>query len=604
MDDTSKAANGTDGFTLDDNPQRYGEREVFIWAWQEYLRKYWPHVTLAVILMSIEGATLGAFSYMIRPMFDEIFARGDSGAIFWISLVVGGIFVLRAATSWFQKMLTAWVGFRMTAEVQRDVVAHLLTLSPRFFQANAPGALIERVRGDSSTLQRVWSSVITALIRDIVAVISLLYVALMVDWVWTLVALLGAPLLVVPIMLLRPVIQLAVRTVRDTSYTLSTRLDEMFHGVGSVKLNALEALQQKSFAVTMRTFVRAQLKSTAAVAAVPSIMDVIAGIGFVGVLTYGGYQVAAGTKTVGEFMSFFTAIVLLFEPVRRIGAVAGAWQAIFASLGRLRAIFDQNPDIKEPLDPVSVDADTLRGDIVFDGLELSYGDHQVLNGVSFTAGGGRTTALVGPSGAGKTTLFNLLTRMVDPDAGEVRIGGVPVRRMRLANLRGGFSVVSQEAWLFDESVRTNIEIGRPGATAADFDRAVAAARVGEFAGRLHGGLDAPAGPRGSNLSGGQRQRVAIARAMLRDAPILLLDEPTSALDAESEAKVQAALETLAEGRTTLVIAHRISTVRNADLIVVMDQGRVVDTGTHDELMKRGGTYAKLVELQFSAREAG
>ena len=232
-------------------------------------------------------------------------------------------------------------------------------------------------------------------------------------------------------------------------------------------------------------------------------------------------------------------------------------------------------------------------------VHLSYGDHDVLRGLSFTAEPGRTTAIVGPSGAGKSTIFNLLTRIVDPGAGTIRIGGVPVAQMELPALRDLFSVVTQDATLFDETIRENVLLGRCDITDETLQGALAAAHVSDFADRLPAGLDTPAGPRGSSLSGGQRQRVAIARALIRNAPILLLDEATSALDATSEALVQEALDKLSAGRTTLVIAHRLSTVRRADRIVVVDRGRAVEQGTHETLLAQDGLYAGLCRLQFS-----
>ncbi|NIY95510.1 ABC transporter ATP-binding protein, partial [Salipiger sp. HF18] len=288
---------------------------------------------------------------------------------------------------------------------------------------------------------------------------------------------------------------------------------------------------------------------------------------------------------------------LAFEPLRRLGAVSGSWQIAAASIERLKELLDTVPDLRDPPSPRP--APEAVPEVVLDNVTLRYGDQPVLRGASFVAEARKTTALVGASGAGKSTVFNLLTRLVDPEGGRVEIGGVPVQDMRLSDLRGLFSVVSQEALLFDESLRDNILLGRKDVTEERLEQVLEAAHVADFLPRLEGGLDAQVGPRGSSLSGGQRQRVAIARAILRDTPILLLDEATSALDVQSEAVVQAALDRLAQGRTTLVIAHRLSTVRHADKIVVMDQGRVVEEGTHDALLERNGAYARLHAMQFA-----
>jgi ATP-binding cassette, subfamily B, bacterial MsbA len=290
-------------------------------------------------------------------------------------------------------------------------------------------------------------------------------------------------------------------------------------------------------------------------------------------------------------------MALAFQPLRRLGGVVGTFQSAAASLERVYRVFDTAPTITSPTLPrkVPVGETEVR---LYD-VHLAYATLPVLRGATFTARAGETTAIVGASGAGKSTVFNVLTRLADAQSGSVTIGGVETRDMALADLRGMISVVTQEALLFDESVRENILLGQRGVSDAKLASVLKAAHVADFLPQLANGLDTRVGPRGSSLSGGQRQRVAIARALLRDTPILLLDEATSALDAQSEAVVQAALESLSEGRTTLVIAHRLATVRDADKIIVMAAGRVVEEGRHDELVARGGAYAGLHALQFA-----
>lgn len=573
-------------------------RRLISWLWHDYLRHHIGSLIFALILMSLEGAMLGALSYLIKPMFDKVLVAGQSTALFWVAAAVFGVFSLRAISSFGQRVIMARIGQKVSATLQGDLVAHMVTLDGRFFQDNPPGTLIERTRGDSTAAATVWSTVLSAATRDAISLVSLLAVAISVDWRWTLVAVAGAPLLAVPITMLQNVVRRTTRSAREASARVSTRLDEIFHGATTIKLSGTETREAGRFRREISHLVRSEIKSAAGQAGIPALMDIVAGLGFFGVLLYGGQQIVDGTKTVGEFMSFFTAMALVFEPLRRLGNVSGAWQAARASLERLHAIFEERPDITSPAKPVALPVAPDQADIRFENVAFAYADAPVLRGTTFTAEAGKTTALVGASGAGKSTLFHLMTRLADPIEGQINIGGVPTTKLDLASLRGLYSVVSQDALLFDESLRDNVLMGTE-VNDARLNAALKTAHVSEFAEKLDHGLDTPVGPRGSGLSGGQRQRVAIARAVLRDRPVLLLDEATSALDAQSEKIVQEALEKLSEGRTSLVIAHRLSTIRNADKIVVMDKGRVVDEGTHDELLARGGLYADLYRLQYA-----
>ena len=572
--------------------------ELVTRLWRDHVAKYWPILTLALILMSLEGAALGAFAWLVRPLFDELFAAQSMDGIGWVVAAIGAMFAFRAIAGFLHRIIIAGVGLRVTNALQVRLVKHILGLDSSFFAINPPGSLIERVRGDTMTLQSASTSVLLSLGRDSVALISLTIVMLLTDWSWTLVALVGVPLLILPMSALLRLIRRTAFAARDTAALLTTRLDEMFHGVQSIKVNRLEATETERFAKDTRRFLRFQLRSSAGQAANPSLIDLLSGLGFVAVTLFGAEAIINGEKTVGEFMSFITALSLMFDPLKRLSNTAGGLQAAAASLDRLYTALEVTPKITSPANPKPL----TSGDIRFEAAEFAYGDAPVLRGLDLTALEGKTTAIVGPSGAGKTTVFGLLTRLIDPDTGKVTIGGTQINEVSLEDLRNSIAVVGQETALFDQTIAENIRMGRLDATDAEIHEAAAAAHILEFTDALPDGLETPVGPRGSSLSGGQRQRVAIARAMLKKAPILLLDEPTSALDTQSEKLVQEALARLSEGRTTLVIAHRLSTVREADLIVVMDHGRVVEQGTHDTLIAQDGAYARLNALQSAGIE--
>ena len=556
-------------------------------------------MALSVFLMMIEGSTLAILSKLLEPMFDNAFIGGDASLLWWIGGAIMGLFAVRGISELIKKTVLTRIAIVSSTEMQSDLVSHLMGLDNAFFHKNPPGLLMEKVQGDTAAVQNVWSVIIQGVGRDIFSLFWLFVVALSIDWVWTLVALIAVPLLILPVAALQRYIRKKAHQMREQAGLRSTRLDEIFHGINPVKLNQMEEYQHNRFNAIIDKIVRAEIKIAASRATVPSLVDITTGLGFFGVILVGGQDIISGEKTVGQFMSFFTAMSLTFQPLRRLGSIAGNWQVAATSLERLYRLFDEKPSIVTPANPATLPTRD-NTEIQFQNVSLNYGSAVALNNISFSVEAGKTTALVGASGAGKTTLFNVLTRLVDPSNGAVTIGGTDLTQLTLSDLRSLYSVVSQDTLLFDETLRENILMGLPDVDHDTLSGVLNAAYVSDFLPALVDGLDSQAGPRGSNLSGGQRQRVAIARALLRDAPVLLLDEATSALDTKSERAVQDALEQLGKDRTTLVIAHRLSTIQNADKIVVMDQGRVVDQGTHNELLVRGGLYADLYALQEKA----
>ncbi|MFO1202958.1 MAG: ABC transporter ATP-binding protein [Tabrizicola sp.] len=575
----------------------YTSRELFGRFWRTYLRPHLGLMALAFLVMTVEGSTLGLLSYMLEPLFDKVFAPGGSGALIWVGGAILALFLIRATTSIIGRWLMARVNQRSAGQMQVDLVRHLLTLDTSFYLDHPPGTLIERVQGDTAAAQGASMLVIGGVGRDVVALIGLFVVAISIDATWTAAALVGAPLLLLPAYVLRRYLRRKAILTRDQAGHRATRLDEIFHGIQAVKLNRMEDYQASRFQRIIGVLVRAEEKTAVARAAMPALVDIVTGIGFFAVLMLGGSEVAAGTRTTGEFMSFFTAMALTFQPIRRLSDLAGQWQVAEASLERVYTLFDTRPSGTRPAVSHARPAPGAP-EIRFEDVHFTYPDRPVLDGLSFTAESGKVTAFVGSSGAGKTTVFQLISALIEPQAGRILIGGVDVQEMSLFDQRALLASVSQDAALFDETIRENLMLGRTDRDPEFLARVLRDAEVEGFVGSMPMGLDTPAGTRGSALSGGQRQRVAIARALLADAPVLLLDEATSALDTRTEAAVSAALARAQSGRTTLVIAHRLSTVKGADKIIVLDRGRKVEEGTHESLMAKRGHYAQLQEAQL------
>lgn len=584
---------------LDKSARTTADRQVGWWLWQNFVRKRMWLIGIAMGLMAVEGSMLGAFSYLIRPMFDEVLVAKRTDMVYLVAFAVAFVFIIRAITRLIHRAIMSYTSETVIAEVQATLLSHLMRLDQGFYQRHSPGNLIERVRGDSAAIGAVFTRLVPGVVREGVSLIALLAVAVYNDWLWTVIALLGIPLMILPMTMLQRLVRRTSTTARQTAADSSNRLDEIFHGISTVQLTGSEARETGRYRSIMARYVSAAIRAAIGQSAISSVIDVVAAVGFAAVLIYGGMQIIEGERTIGQFMSFFTAIGLMFDPLRKLGDITGLWQATLASLERLFALLSLKPTIVNPEPPIAPLPARGQAEVSMENVSFAYDTEPVLRDISLTAKVGTTTALVGASGAGKSTVFTLLTRLADPLSGRVLIGGQDIRQMDVHSLRGLFSVVSQDTALFDETIRDNVLMGAKDISEARLTAALDDAHVSEFLDQLPQGLETRAGPRGSSLSGGQRQRIAIARALLRDAPILLLDEATSALDSKSESLVQAALSRLSAGRTTFVIAHRLSTVRRADQILVMDRGQIIEAGNHDSLIAQDGAYARLHALQFN-----
>ncbi len=558
-----------------------------------------PFSLLALFFMVVEALAIGGVSAMMRPLFDDFLVDGQQDLIAWIALAMGGLFILKGSAHFLNRTLIGWQGKLARMAAQKRLMKHLFTMDQGFYQGYAPGELIARVKGDTRAVGGLLSVLLVKIGRYFTTAVVLFGVVLWTDWLWTLIALIVIPAIILPLRRLQKLIRKRSRQVLEVNAAITNRLDESFHGIRSIQLAGTESREFNRFDKLKLEQLRKSIKVMLAKASVPFLMDISVGIGMALVLFFGGLQIMNGTHTVGQLMTFFTALGLLADPLRRLAVFSATWQAKLAALERLYDMLHLVPRVRTTAEaplPVSAIEDMT---LDFHDVHFRYGDNPVIDGVSFHVPKGSMTAIVGPSGAGKTTLFALMTRFFDPVSGAVTLGGHDIRSFDLYELRKLFAMVSQETALFDETIRDNILMGRKGISDSALQEALEAANVTAFLPTMSNGLDTLVGPRGSALSGGQRQRVIIARAILSDAPFLLLDEATSALDSRSEELVQKAIETLSRDRTTLVIAHRLSTVRRADQILVMDRGRIIERGTHDALTAQQGLYAEMSIKQMT-----
>jgi subfamily B ATP-binding cassette protein MsbA len=487
---------------------------------------------------------------------------------------------------------------RAIVDIQADQFDSLTDGDFARLSSDRSGGFVSRFINDVNALREAGLRLANNLTKGVLTVIGVLITMLIMDWKLTLVLLVIYPLAFGPVIALGNRVRKRSKQAQKQIGEVASLLSESFQSSRVVKAYGLEDYQKarakRGFVERSRLF----LKVLTDKAAVDPILEITGGLALVGILGLTAWRIAEGDTSLGNFVGVIGAVAVAAPELRALGTLNAVAQEGGAAADRVFEILDAEPSISDRTD--AVDLSGARGGVEFRDVHFVYPDGSpALSGLSFSANPGETVALVGPSGAGKSTVFNLLLRLYDPLSGSVAIDGNDIRTFTGGSLRKASALVAQEALLFDDTIAANIALGRIGATRDEIEAAAKAANAHDFILTLPGGYDSPVGEMGRNLSGGQRQRVALARAILRDAPILLLDEATSALDAESEAKVQVALNEYARERTTLIIAHRLSTVRAADRILVMEDGKLVEEGTHDELMQAGGAYRKLVELQLS-----
>ena len=554
--------------------------------------------------MLLVAAATGAYPLVIDFAFDLLTAR-DPRIVWLLPPIVLAVTAVKGVTLFWQVAVTNDLVLRVAARLQKRMYAHLLAADVARVLAEPTGRLVARFTTDVQLVASSTLRVVTNLVRDLATVLVLLAAMLYLDWLLTLVVLVVYPLAAWPILRLGTRLRRVAAALQDRVGGMTAFLHEGLAAIRMVKAYRMEAYQQRRADEGFDAMARLQLHGTRIKAAIDPIMEVLGGLAVAGVLALGGWRIADGESSVGELTGFISALFMAAQPLRALGSLNVAVQEGVSALARCFGLLDEAAVVvdRPGATPLRLRSPPWRGEVRFERVAFAYaeGAGAALREVDLTLPPGRTTALVGPSGAGKTTVLNLIPRFFDVSAGRVLVDGQDVRDVRLASLRDAIGLVGQDTVLFDDTIRANVAFGRPRADNAAIEAALRAAALWEFVESLPEGLLTAVGDRGERLSGGQRQRLALARAILKDPPILLLDEATSALDAESERQVQTALAQLSANRTTLVIAHRLATVRDADQIVVLDAGRVVEVGTHATLLAAGGSYSQLCRIELDGR---
>lgn len=562
----------------------------------ENFRKYIPKYLVAFVFMGLIAATTAASAWIMRDVVNEVFVNKDAEMVYVIGLVVLFIFTLKGVATYGQIVVLARVGNEIVTDLRRRMFAILLRQNQTYFDRHSLAEIGVQVSQGVGAVKTTLEMIVTTLGRDVLTLIGLGFVMVFQNPLLSLFALVTMPPAVIGVTFLIRRVKEYVKRQVVSNQKVGTVMQETVLGVRDVRAFGLEPLMRDKMEVGLQEVQKQANKIASLTARTSPLMDTLGGFAIALVIFYGGYSVIELDQDPGALFSFITALLLAYDPARRLARLNVNLGKQVVGLGIMYDLVDRKPDHEDA--PGAPDIVLKAAEVEFRNVEFSYGESAALHGTSFVATAGKMTALVGASGAGKSTVFSLLERFYDPQAGEILIDGQDIKTVTQRSLRECMAFVGQNPFLFNNSIRENIAVGKPGCTQDEIEAAARAANAHDFIMALPDGYSTRAGQGGGNLSGGQRQRIAIARAMLRDAPILLLDEATSALDAESEVTIQSAIENLMENRTTLVIAHRLSTVRHAHKIHVMDKGKVIESGSHNDLFEHDGIYRRLCELQF------
>ncbi len=562
---------------------------------RDYVRPLLPQLLLAEVCMAAVALATAAQAQLVQPVVDRVFVEARADLLWPLALAVVAVFVLKGLAALGQAALLSGASYRLLGSLQRDLFARLVRADPASYARTGPGELLARFTHDANQLRAVTVRVITGIGRHALTLVALVAVMVYQDPLLAFVALVVCPLALWPIARIGRRLRTTTRRASEAVGELTAHVDEALQAVRVVQAHGMEDRETARAGERVDRVARRLYRGDVVANLRHPVVEMVGGIAVAAVLAYGGAQTIAGTRSSGSLFAFLTALLLAYEPLKRLARLHGDLHTADVAAERVFAAMDVAPGVTEAPDavPLQVTGGALR----LRGVTFAYPDSTTpaVNGLDLEVPAGKTVALVGANGSGKSTALDLVARLRDPDAGRVEIDGQDLAGVTLASLRRAVALVTQEVLLFDDTLRANIVYGRPNADDAAVAHAVEAAGLEALTASLPEGLETRLGPRGGRLSGGERQRVAIARAVLCDAPVLLLDEATAALDANAERSIGAALERLwaRAGRTTLVVAHRLQAVASADLVYVLDGGRLVESGTHAELVARGGRYADL-----------
>ena len=559
-------------------------------------RPYTSRFILAMIFMLIAGGLQASLPLVSKPAIDEIFVSKDMTALKWIPFLIIGIFLFKGLCSYGQVILMSSIGMRIVTDLRNKLYECIQRQSLSFFTENSTGILMSRITNDVLSVQTTVSEAVTALVKDSFTLICLVGVIFYTDWKLALIAMVVFPLTAYPVAHFGKKMRKVTTASQITMGALTSLLQETISGTRIVKAFGMEKYESKRFGVENERLFSLVMKTISVNAISSPLMEFLGGLGIAAVIFYGGYSVVHGYSTPGKFFSFLAALLMLYEPVKRLTNINNTINQGIAGGERIFSIIDRVPDIIDK--PGAADLPQITKSIDIENVTFRYEEKPVLKNINLSIKAGEVVAFVGMSGGGKTSLVNLIPRFYDVSDGRVLIDGRDIRDVTLQSLRSQVAIVTQQTILFNDTVRNNIAYGDIQRTDEDIVNAAKAANAHDFIVMLPKGYESNIGELGTKLSGGEKQRISIARALLKDAPILILDEATSSLDTEAEIEVQEALDNLMKGRTTLVIAHRLSTIRNADRIIALVNGEIVEEGNHETLMAKKGEYYRLYNLQF------